>query len=218
MTFEELNQQYDILQKRYGDTDLRSIYYGGCMEKPDICFVFMNPTGRNIASRPEWTGIRAPWVGTKNIWDLFHLLGKLDEGLYQEIKNRKAGDWMPEFADQVYREVAKNRMYLTNLGKCTLSDAQPVSNAVYRAYLPLLENEIALVDPKAIVMFGNQVSSVFLGSPISVSKCRRAVFHQTIHNQDYPCYPVYYPVGNGRSNLGKAVEDIAWLIRKLESE
>ena len=37
----------------------KSIYNGGCTENPNICFVFMNPTGRNIASFKEWKGINS---------------------------------------------------------------------------------------------------------------------------------------------------------------
>ena len=35
-----------------------------------------------------------------------------------------------------------------------------------------------------------------------------------INNKQYKCYPVYYPVGNGRFNLDKAIEDINWIIEK----
>lgn len=50
MKIEELNVEYDKLQKIYGAKELMSIYNGGCTKNPNICFVFMNPTGRNIAS------------------------------------------------------------------------------------------------------------------------------------------------------------------------
>ena len=39
-----------------------------------LIFVFMNPTGKNNASYKEWKGIRAPWIGSKNIWYLFYQL------------------------------------------------------------------------------------------------------------------------------------------------
>lgn len=46
MTLEELKAKYDKLQNKYGAKELDSIYFGGCKNNPDICFVFMNPTGR----------------------------------------------------------------------------------------------------------------------------------------------------------------------------
>ena len=87
MILEDLQIQYDKLQKKYGAKELNSIYNGGCDNNPDICFVFMNPTGKNIASSKDWKGIRAPWIGTKNVWDLFYSLGLLNEKIYFEIKS-----------------------------------------------------------------------------------------------------------------------------------
>ena len=86
MELQSLNKEYDKLQKIYGDPSLHSIYNGGCDENPDICFVFMNPTGRNIASSKEWKGRKSPWIGTKNIWTLFHSLGLVDEEIYVSAK------------------------------------------------------------------------------------------------------------------------------------
>ena len=54
MKLEDLYGQYDKLQKKYGAKEVDSIYNGGCIDKLDICFVFMNPTGRNIASSKTW--------------------------------------------------------------------------------------------------------------------------------------------------------------------
>lgn len=61
MQLEDLKIEYDKLQQKYGAKELDSIYNGGCEENPDICFVFMNPTGRNIASSKEWRGLKSPW-------------------------------------------------------------------------------------------------------------------------------------------------------------
>lgn len=49
----DLDKEYDKLQLKYGAKGLHSIYNGGCTAHPDICFIFMNPTGRNIASLQE---------------------------------------------------------------------------------------------------------------------------------------------------------------------
>lgn len=54
MTLEELKQEYDKMQLIYGAEELNSIYYGGCIKNPEICFVFMNPTQRNIAAEKTW--------------------------------------------------------------------------------------------------------------------------------------------------------------------
>lgn len=59
MRLKDLNEQYDAMQLKFGAPEFRSIYNGGCDDSPDICFVFMNSTGKNIASNPAWTGIRS---------------------------------------------------------------------------------------------------------------------------------------------------------------
>ena len=176
MCLEELKKEYEKMQQVYGDKALKSIHFGGCDKNPDICFVFMNPTARNNASDPSWKGLRAPWIGTKNIWDLFIATNLFDIDLYHEIKNKKAGEWDEEFAEKVYNEVKKNKIFITNLGKCTQLDARPIQNEVYKQYLSLLEKEIEIVNPKVIILFGNQVSTVFLNEKISVSQCRKKEF------------------------------------------
>ena len=79
MQLDDLKVEYDKLQLKYGAKELTSIYNGGCTNNPDICFIFMNPTGRNVASDPNWKGRRSPWIGTKNIWKLFYRISLLDK-------------------------------------------------------------------------------------------------------------------------------------------
>lgn len=215
-TLDDLNREYDKLQLKFGAKNLKSIYNGGCDFKPSLFFVFMNPTARNIASAPEWSGIRAPWIGTKQIWDLFYLIDKFNNTLHDKIKKMKASEWTPDFALSVYDEIHRNRIFISNFAKCTQDDARKVSDQVYKEYLPLLFEEIRLVKPCKIVLFGNQVSSLFLGRSIAVSQNRKKMYLKTFDNIDIPCYPVYYPVGNGRMNIDKAVEDLKWIIRQPE--
>lgn len=212
MKLEDLKFEYDKLQNKYGAKELDSIYNGGCEINPDICFVFMNPTGRNIASQKSWKGLKSPWIGTKNIWDLFFQLDLIDKNIYRKIKNIKGTDWTYEFANEVYDDVKKHRFFITNLGKCTQLDARELPDSVYKEYLHLLEKEIEIINPKIIILFGNQVSSIVLNQKISVSVVRKKCFEKEISNKKYKFYSVYYPVGNGRFNINKSIEDIKWII------
>ena len=212
MKLEDLNVKYDKLQKKYGAKELDPIYNGGCTEKPDICFVFMNPTGRNIASSKNWKGLKSPWIGTKNIWDLFYKLNLMNDDIYNKIKEIKGSEWTEEFAEEVYDDVKKHKYFITNLGKCTQVDARELPNSVYEQYLDLLKQEIEIIKPKVIILFGNQVSSIVLNKKISVSQCRKQLFTDKIKNEQYKFYSVYYPVGNGRFNIDKSIEDINWII------
>ena len=207
MKLDDLKIEYDKLQEVYGDSSLNSSYFGGCKDSPDLCLVFMNPTARNIATSKEWKGLRAPWIGTKNVWHLFYKIGMINEEIYSQINSKKGKDWTEDFANLVYKEVEKNKFYITNLAKCTQVDARGLPDEVYLEYLDLFVEEMKLVRPKKIILFGNQVSSIVLGEKISVSQVRRKKFYK----DDNLFYSVYYPVGNGAFNIDKAIDDILYI-------
>ena len=212
MKIEDLKKEYDKLQLEYGAKELDPIYNGGCENNPDICFVFMNPTGKNVASLKTWTGRKSPWIGTKNIWKLFKEVGLLSENTYKDIQSKKPKDWEYEFSDYVYEELTNNKIFITNLGKCTQIDARPLSDEVLKKYLELLFKEIDIIRPKVIITFGNQVSSIILNKKISVSENRKVCHELVVGKNKYKVYPVYYPVGNGIFNIDKSIEDIKWII------
>lgn len=212
MDLKELTKEYDRLQKKYGAKELDSIYYGGCEKNPDLFFVFMNPTRRNIASSKTWKGLKSPWIGTKNIWDLFKKLDLIDPEIYCQIRAIKGSVWTEDFAYNVYQSVINHRYFLTNLGKCTQVDARELPDSVYEKYLHLLEKEIELTNPKVVILFGNQVSSIVLQQKIAVSLVRKQCFLKEINGKTYKCYAVYYPIGNGRFHIDKSVEDMKWIM------
>ena len=212
MKIEDLKKEYDKLQLEYGAKELDPIYNGGCENNPDICFVFMNPTGKNVASLKTWTGRKSPWIGTKNIWKLFKEVGLLSENTYKDIQSKKPKDWDYEFSDYVYEELTNNKIFITNLGKCTQIDDRPLSDEVLKKYLELLFKEIDIIRPKVIITFGNQVSSIILNKKISVSENRKVCHELVVGKNKYKVYPVYYPVGNGIFNIDKSIEDIKWII------
>ena len=201
MQLKELNKEYDKLQLIYGAKELDSIYNGGCENNPDICFVFMNPTGRNLASEKNWKGRKSPWLGTKNIWKLFYAVNLLSESTFNEIQKKKAKDWDYAFCDQVYDEITNNKLFITNLGKCTQVDARPLPDDVLKKYLDLLLEEINIINPKIIIAFGNQVSSIILNKKIAVSENRKKYHELNVQDKTYKVYPVYYPFGNGIFNI-----------------
>lgn len=121
------------------------------------------------------------------------------------------GDWDYEFANTVYADVEKRKYFITNLGKCTQIDARPLSNDVLKKYLHLLEKEIEIINPKVIITFGNQVSSIMLNEKISVSQCRKKYYIKEINGKEHKVFPVFYPVGNGIFNIDKSIEDIKWI-------
>lgn len=209
-----LKGRTDLLQKKFGHPDYRAIYGTGCITQPDICLILMNPTARNVSVHKNWKGLRASWLGTKNIWKLLYQLGLLGEQTFTATQNKRPQDWDDQFARDLYTELAQKKVFLTNLARSTQPDARPLSNSVFAACVPLMEEEINFIRPKVVITFGNQVSSALLKRPIRVSESRKRSFELKIKDSSYPVYATYYPVGMGIMNMGRAVEDIEWILSK----
>ncbi len=214
MTKEELISAFDEMQERFGSKSRNAVYGGGCEDRPEFCLVFVNPTARNIATCKEWRGIRRQWLGTKNIWSFLTQAGLFDGELNEQIQNMRPDQWTESFCQRVYSEVERRKLYITNLAKCTQDDARSLPNSVFVQYRDLFFEEVKMIRPKKIVLFGNQVSSIVLGKNISVSQCRRKCEKLVLDGEEFDCYPVFYPVGNGRFNAPKAIEDLLFLQEK----
>jgi DNA polymerase len=206
---EYLKKDIHKLQKIYGNAELKSIYGAGCISNPEILFLFMNPTARNISSLPNWKGIRAPWIGTKNIWKLFYSLGILSFDRFSAIQKNGYEIWTEEFSEDIYDSLNKKFVYVTNLAKCTQDDARALKNVVFKSYLRNTKEEIYVVNPKKIISFGNQVSSILLDRNIKVSEYKKREKEiMNINDKTFDVYPVYYPIGQGLRNINKAIRRI----------
>jgi len=203
-----LHKKFDELQLKYGDKNLNSIYGAGEIKNPRIMFVFMNPTGKNISSIKTWNGLRAPWLGTKNIWNIFNELNLLDENIFNKLILLKQNEWTENFSNEVYKNIESKNIYITNLAKCTQVDARPLKDSVFKKYLNLIFEEIEFIKPQKIITFGNQVSSILLNKKISVSNYLDIEFEELKIQNLYSVYPVYYPVGQGRRNQPLAINRI----------
>lgn len=123
----------------------------------------------------------------------------------------KSGDWTEEFCVEVYKEVKNNNLYITNLAKCTQEDARSLPDAVFKEYRDLFLEEMDIVKPNKIILFGNQISSIILNKKISMSEVRKTKMQLKTKNNLFDCYCVYYPVGNGFFNTPKAIEDVKYI-------
>ena len=209
MQVKSLHKKIDSIQALYGESSLHAIYGAGCIDKPEVMFIFMNPTARNIAARKSWKGLRAPWLGTKNVWDIFFKLGFLSVEVYKKIQTLKPDEWTKKFCNEIYFEFKKHKVFVTNLAKCTQLDARPLKDFVFKKYLELTKKEIGLIQPKRIVSFGNQVSSILLSKPISVGNYIDAKSETLeINGKVFRVYPTHYPVGQGRRNMPLAIKRI----------
>lgn len=210
----ELINKYDELQNKFGSKDLNSVYGYGKINNPRIMLVFMNPTKRNIATSKSWTGLKAQWLGTKQIWSFLTKCELFSSDINNEIQIKKPIEWTPNFCEYVYKEVKNQDIWITNLAKCTQVDARPLPNNIFKEYKELLKKEILTVNPNKVFFFGNQVSSIMLDQPISVSTVRQKQFKLNIQGKEFDSYSIYYPVGNGRFNQKFAVQDIKEILKK----
>jgi len=202
----ELHEEFDSLQQVYGEKTLSSIYGAGETENPKLMFVFMNPTGKNVSAQLGWKGLRAPWIGTKQVWGMFAKLGIITSAVYDQILMKKPQDWDEEFALKAYTEIKQASVYVTNLAKCTQLDARHLPDKVFAAYRQAFLHELELINPMNVVTFGNQVSTVLLQKSISVSEYLSDSFEQlTVNGKEFSVFPTYYPVGQGQRNMPLAV-------------
>lgn len=213
MQIRRLHKKVDRLQLIHGAKKLKPIYGAGCIGNAKIMLIFMNPTARNVSCRAGWRGIRAPWLGTKNIWKLLFRFGYLSDKNFQLTQELKPTGWSKNFAQQVYRELAHNKIYVTNLAKCTQSDARSLKDDIFKQYLEILCEEILQINPQRVITFGNQVSSILLHKSIKVSQYKGAQKEiLNLKNRKFDVYPVYYPVGQGMRNMPLAIKRIDKII------
>lgn len=209
LQLDHLYKHRQKLQQKHGEKSLFAVHGAGCIDKPNICFVFMNPTGKNISAVKWWEWIRAPRLGTKNVRKIFFASGILSKKTFEQIQKMKSDEWTEKFAEQLYQEIAQKKVYITNLAKCTQADARPLKDKVFKDYLVYTQKELALLQPKHIITLGNQVSSILLGKPIKVSEYTKKEYESlTIEKQIYRVYPTFYPVGQGMRNMPAAIKRI----------
>jgi hypothetical protein len=72
-----------------------------------------------------------------------------------------------------------------------------------------MQEELLLLNPKHIITFWNQVSSILLEKPISVSTYSEDTYEELkIWSSLFKVYPCRYPVGQGYRNIVKAKQRI----------
>jgi len=112
----------------------------------------MNPTARNISSSLTRKGLKAPRIGTKQTWKMFYDLGLLSEKLFQKTRMHPS-ERTEEFALELYSFFKDQKIFITNLAKCTQIDAHALKDTVFKEYLPYMYAELRLLQPKHIITF-----------------------------------------------------------------
>ncbi|MEX1061804.1 MAG: uracil-DNA glycosylase family protein [Patescibacteria group bacterium] len=204
-------QEVEELNRRnFPKSNLKPILGGGKDNRPEIMFVFINPTYRNISAHPAWSGPRYPFIGTREVWRIFNRAGFLPSNLMKKIESFIP--WPVGLAEELEEFLKEEGLYLTNLVKWTGEDSTLPDFKKIALFRPLLLREIELVEPRYIVAFGLLPFKHLTGKTIKMGDYYGEV-KATGRLAAYPLQeafstgqviPCYFPVGRG--NPKRAVE------------
>ena len=197
-----LRQRADeIGRQNRSRTGLTSIYGGGESCSPKLALVFINPTQRNIASRPDWIGPRFPFIGTARVWRLLGDCQLLDKRVAEQF-SKPPEAWSIEDARELEKQLIHASLYITNVVKETASDSLMPPTAVFRQYETLLHDEIAFVKPRLIVALGLATYKSLTGMSVQLNE----IYTQALKDggvtplgscRGQPVIACYFPVGRG---------------------
>ena len=180
----------------------RHVPGGGCADQPDLMLVFINPTVGNITAHAAWDGPRFPFAGKPKLWQILAEAGWISADLPQRMA--ELGPTPPMVA-MLMAEAQQRRLYLTNAVKCVDDGSNLPVAARVQANWPLLQQEIAQVQPRAIVAMGLIPFGVLTGGSVRLADelwhAQQGNYHaypsHLIEEQRYPVYPCYFPTGRG---------------------
>jgi len=218
-TLDELWEHVSELnRKSFPGHELQPILGGGKTINPKFMFVFINPTSANISSGKGWKGPRFPFIGTKQVWRVFHNAGILDRRLMDGINSDH--NWSLEFTDEILSFLKKKDIYLTNIVKWTGQDATLPDSEKIRLFLPVLKREIEIISPEYVITFGLIPFERLTGQKIKLADYyseamksgRLKHFDLQVDSVKTKVIPCYFPVGRGDP---KRATEILKLVNKL---
>jgi len=180
----------------------RHVPGGGCTAQPDVMLVFINPTVRNITAHAAWDGPRFPFAGKPKLWQILAEAGWISADLPQRMVELGP---TPPMVEMLVAQAQQRRLYLTNAVKCVDDGSNLPVAARVQANWQLLQQEIALVQPRAIVTLGLIPFGVLTGGTVRLADelwhAQQGNYHaypsHLIDGQRYPVYPCYFPTGRG---------------------
>lgn len=138
-----------------------------------------------------------------------------DEDLKGEPFVGRAGQYLDKWLAAI--GLARGReVFITNVVKCRPPGNRDPRSEEISACLPFLEEQIALVKPRAILTVGRFAASALLGTQEGISRLRGRVYHY----RDIPLVPTYHPSAVLRDpSLRRPVwEDLKLLASLLRGE
>lgn len=198
---------------------LRHVLGGGRFSRPRFLFLFINPTHQNISCHQSYAGRRRfPFIGVRHFYRIMARAGFVDQTVVDRIY---AEGWQVADEGRIEKSLADHGVYITNLVKCAQPHPCYPERAAIRQDLPLLQREIAAVDPRYIITFGQVPFRTLTGRDIRLNEYLEAVRAGTYRPARQPdlggkiraILPCYFPVGRG--NQRKALEILAYIGTKF---
>lgn len=211
----ELFQRVDCCDRCRGARNpLAHVLGGGETNRPEFCFVLINPTHRNISSRPGYTGPRFPFIGVRQFWRVLHRAGFISDDTVAAVNDRT---WLPDTTRRVLADLRHHSVYLTNLVKCTMDNPDVPPKAVFQEDWPLFLREMEIIRPKRIIAFGSLTFEMLTGSKVALRTYYEDVIQRgripayrmrTIDNHPQAVLPNYFPVGRGNPSASSELLDV----------
>ena len=199
-------------QPNLARTGLASIYGGGDIDRPRLALVFMNPTRRNVSSRPDWTGPRLPFIGISRFWTWLNQCQLLAQDPIQEL-NQPPDQLTPATVRGLEKYLIEAGLYITNVIKETADNSQLPRAAVFKRYQALLYREMTIIQPQLIVAFGLEAHKSLTGITIRLEEIyQRSLTRHKVpivgDCQNIPVAPCYFPIGRGNRQRATVILDM----------
>ena len=182
---------------------LRHIFGGGRFVKPKYFFLFINPTHKNRSSHPRYRGKRRyPFIGVRHFYRELAEAGFVDRKLVADIYER---GWELADEEKIERSLRAKGVYISNFVKCAQPNPLNPSRKRMREALPLLAEELKLVNPRYVVTFGLLPLGLLTETELRLKDILARVKSGTyaplrsvpLGGRTYPLLPCYYPLGHG---------------------
>ncbi len=204
LTLQKLNARIEKCARCKAENNpLRHIFGGGKFSNPKYFFLFINPTHKNRSSHPDYPGKRRyPFIGVRHLYKGLAAAGFIDIHLIEEIYTK---GWQLADEERIEEGLRSNDIYISNFVKC--AQPNPINPKPYlmRESLPLLAEELQLVNPEYIITFGLLPLRALTNSTYRMRDILETVESDTyaplrsvdLGGQKYQILPCYYPLGHG---------------------
>jgi uracil-DNA glycosylase len=203
MINEELRILYSKIEKecpfcKKSGNKLQHIFGFGKLN-PKLMLILINPTHRNLSSRPDYRGDRFPFIGVRSFWKVLAEGNLIDKKIVSSLPNRN--QWRDEDTEKIKEELLKNQLFLTNIVKCCYEHADYPERPVIKWHLRWLEQEIKIVNPQRIVAFGTLVFKILTGKIITfrdyLENTSEHNYFESLTGLKIPVIPCPFPIGRG---------------------